>query len=436
MNDRKRRLVVETLMAVERGGYSNLVFDSLISDTDLSSDEVSFAAAVFYGSLERQTTSDFILDKFLKKGIDKLDPEIRAVLRSGVFQLIFSDNIPAYAAIDESVKLAKSFKKSSAASLINAVLRKVSAYDVNAHKGISDNVKRLSITCSVSLELAKMMYEQYGQRAFEILRNGFGGRKMQLRVNTLKTMPSEVVRMLTDRGFDAEESEPSGAVTVSSGRVVQTDLFSSGLIRPQSAAAQTVVKALDPKERMTVVDTCSAPGGKALTIVQEMRDTGRVFAFDSSESRLNLVKRAAEREGIRSIIPKVVDAVSPDKSLFNSADRVLCDVPCSGFGEMASKPEIRLKQPASNDLFELQFSILSESSKYLRTGGILVYSTCTLDRRENEGVVRRFLSENQNFTPLHREFFGFESCDGDFLISLPGNDNKEGFFIATLRRLW
>ncbi|NMA06344.1 MAG: 16S rRNA (cytosine(967)-C(5))-methyltransferase RsmB [Ruminococcaceae bacterium] len=436
MTDRKRRLVIEALMAVERGGYSNLVFDNLISDTDLSSDEISFATALFYGSLERQTTSDYILDKFLKKGINKLDPEIRAILRSGVFQLIFSNNIPAYAAIDESVKLAKSFKKSSASSLINAVLRKVSTYDLKEHENISDNVKRLSITCSVSLELAKMMYEQYGERAFEILRNCFGGRKMQLRVNTLKKTPAEVAGMLRNRGFDAEESEPSGAVTVSSGRVVQTDLFSSGLVRPQSATAQTVVKAVDPKEYMTVVDTCSAPGGKALTIAQEMKDTGKVFAFDSSENRLNLVKSAAEREGIRSIIPRVVDAVNPDRSLFNSAERVLCDVPCSGFGEMASKPEIRLKRPASNDLFDLQFSILSESSKYLKIEGVLVYSTCTLDRRENEGVVRRFLSENQNFTPVHRGFFGFESCDEDFLISLPGADNKEGFFIATLRRLW
>jgi len=357
MTDTARALAVKCLVDCDMGAFSNLSFKQRTERTGLGSQEISFAAAIFYGTLERLITLDWILAHFV--GSKKLDREVRAILRSGLYQILYLDSVPAHAAVNESVSLCRVFKKSSASSLVNAVLRKARNFDLGLIGKIEDESERDSVKYSLCPEIVSLIKGEYPDDADRIMNGYFEHKTQYIRVNTLKMTADEAITALAAENITVQKTELDGCLEVTKGNVIGTKPFKNGAVRIQSLAAQTAVKALDPQKGDTVVDLCSAPGGKALTAAQLMSAQGKIYACDISESRLSLVASSSASEGALCIETKVFDA-SADIA-FVQADRVLCDVPCSNLGEISSKPELRLRKP-DGKLSEKQLEILKGGS--------------------------------------------------------------------------
>ncbi len=418
MRDPARHAAVSALCAVDAGGYSNLVLKKL--PAALSARDTAFCTVIVYGTLSRRRTLDYILDGCLKKPIGKLDAEVRAILRSGLYQALWLDSVPAAAAVDESVALAREFRKSSAAGLVNAVLRRAVQTDLNALENQPDGVR-----WSLSDSLAALVRRQYGARADEIFRAWSVPARQYLRVNTLRTDVTAALAALAAEGAQCAPCEPDGALIVKSGFSPRGVAFTTGLVRPQSRWSQTAAAALGATAGQRIFDMCAAPGGKSLTLAQLMGDSGEVLAMDTNEKRLSLISAAAQREGVRSVRVRVNDAAVYDPDL-GEADGVLCDVPCSGLGVVAAKPELRYRDFDSLDeLTRLQSAILATSARYVRRGGRLVYSTCTINRQENEDITAGFLASSKDF----RELPG--GC-----VHFPDESGEQGFYIALFERVW
>lgn len=383
-----RRLAVRCLLEVERGGYSNLVFKQLAPQSGLPERELGFAAAVFYGTLERRITLDFLLSPWLKKGMAGLDAPVRAILRAGLFQILYLDSVPAAAAVNESVRLCRALKKSSACGLVNAVLRRASESGFAPLETISDETERLSVTYALCPELVELLTSQYGAQAREMMAALLQRPQPAARVNVLKNNRDSLLERLHREKIEAWAAPLEDAVLLS-GRYLGASALADGSMRIQSLAAQAAALALDAEPGLAVLDLCAAPGGKTLTIAQTMRDRGEILALDLYENRLALIREQAAREGVH-----IVRTLCADAAAFRAKekfDRVLCDLPCSGYGEIAAKPELRYKPPLEdNPLFELQSEILETGILHLKRGGRLVYSTCTFDRRGKRTAGRAF----------------------------------------------
>ncbi len=417
-----REAAARALMAVERGGYSNLVMArSLAGMADAR--ERRFASAIASGALERLITLDYILSQSLSKPLAKLDAEVRAALRTGLCQCLFM-NVPARAAISESVELCRVLSKSSAAGLVNAVLRKASAFDLAEIDNIKDESLRRSVKYSLCEPLGDMLAAQYGEAADGIMAAFFARPRDCARVNTLRTDCETLLKELESEGITARRGSLENSIELVGEGWLSCSALARGDMRIQSESAQRAALALGAKAGMRVLDMCSAPGGKTLTAAQQMQNQGEIVALDRSAKRLALLERQAALEGV-----SIVKTLACDAREYESEapfDAVLCDVPCSGYGETASKPELRYKSPEGNEeLYEIQRAILQSGARALKAGGRLIYSTCTLDCRENEQIVDAFLNDNPNFSP------DATNAGGKYTKKIPGENDPEGFFIAT-----
>ncbi len=428
-----RQTAFEILNRIQKdNSYSNLVLDSFLDKSELPKVEKSFASALVYGVIERLITLDYELSLYLKQPLKKLKPQVLTVLRMGAYQLLFMDKVPASAAINESVKLTKNNGVSFASGLVNAVLRKVSS------NGISE-IDDISVKYSAPQWLCDLWIKDYGvENAVKLLESTFGLVESTVKVNTLKTDANNLKKILKDEGFEAVESELiENAMTVSgSGALHKTKAYRDGLFHVQDLASQLCCSALGDTENDIVFDICAAPGGKSFTIAQNMNNSGKIYSMDLYPQRINLIKNGAERLGITNI-----EATVNDGERFNNqlpkADKILCDVPCAGLGVIRKKPEIRYKKFAEVDkLPELQYSILCVSAKYLKTGGTLIYSTCSLNKAENEFVIEKFLSEHSNFETFtvlpELERYAEKT---DYVSLMPHLHGCDGFFIAGLRKI-
>jgi 16S rRNA (cytosine967-C5)-methyltransferase len=385
-------------------------------------------------------TLDYILGGYLKGGVGRMDPEVRALLRSGLYQCLYMDSVPAAAAVNESVKLCAAFKKRSASGLVNAVLRRAAGFDAADIDAIPNAAERLSVKYSVCRGLADMLINQYRDEAADILAGTLMAAPAFVRVNTLKTDRASLARALEREGITAAQSPADGLMpgllALKSGRYVVAPQLESGLMRIQGLAAQYAVSLLDPRPGETILDACAAPGGKALTAAQIMENRGRIVALVIRELRLGLLRRQAELEGVT-----IVEAVCADAASYSPGgafDAVLCDVPCSGYGEMAQKPELRALDPSERQgLRTVQRDILQNAASLVKKGGRVVYSTCTVDRRENEDIVDGFLRGNGGFEAEKPAAAPpYARAEGKYLKFLPQEGCGEGFFMATLRKMW
>lgn len=430
-----RQLAAACLVDVEQGAYSNLIFKQRVAGADMDARDVQFCARLFYGALERTITLDYILAQYLDRGMDKLDAPVRAILRSGLYQALYMDTVPVAAAVDESVKLCRTFRKLSAAGLVNAVLRRAAEYDMRKIDGIADDIERLSVLYAVHPGIARMLRAQYGEETEDILAATLERAPTAVRVNKLHTTPLKLFQRLALEGIQTDPAPVQGGLLIRSGRYIQSAALADGSMRVQSVAAQYAVQQLALRPYQTLLDMCAAPGGKALTAAQIMANSGKITALDIHPGRLDLVQEQATREGI-----DVVETVCADAATYKSAEHysaVLCDVPCSGYGEMARKPELRQKDPAqSAELPLLQAAILNNGAKLLKKGGRLVYSTCTLNKEENEAVVDAFLTQNDTFAKVAaKNLPPSAALVGDYVKFVPQKGYNEGFFIATLERM-
>ncbi len=426
-----RQLAFQTLRGVLRDqSYSNLSIAGALRSNDLSGADKSFYTGLVYGVLERKVTLDYELSLYLRQPLRKLDPKVYTALLLGAFQVLFLDRVPDHAAINETVKLVKKNGAAYGAGLCNAVLRKVSENGLqlpelrerpeeDARSLSDEQALYYSVKYAVPVPLLSLWTEAYGLEKTEgILADALGPRPLTVRVNTTKTTAGDLLARLAEEGVSAEPHEKveNALVLKEPGDLAELPSFREGLFHVQDAASQLCCENLDARPGQVVLDLCAAPGGKSCTLAEHMENSGVVRAFDLHENRVELIRENASRLGLSCVEAAVGDATVYDPEI-GPADRVLADVPCAGFGDIGRKPEIRFRDPAFvDDLPPLQYNILNNAVRYLRPGGRLVYSTCSLNPAENEAVVERFLSDHPDCTLLFQKtYFPQEyRCDGFF----------------------
>ncbi|MDE6766878.1 MAG: 16S rRNA (cytosine(967)-C(5))-methyltransferase RsmB [Eubacterium sp.] len=381
-----RLVAFETLYKIfYDSAYSNLALDSALKGVN---EDKAFISALVYGVVERRLTLDFFIKKYLKS---KPKPKILTILRMGAYQLLFMDKVPSNAAINESVELTKAIKQDYYSSLVNAVLHKI-----DNDRIIPDD--DLSVKYSVPQNLINMWLKQYDKEAVESFLPNINERPPIFAVpNLLYVDADELLYELMSEGIEGEVVDELVMIT-SSFDLSNSKAFANGLFHIEDMSSYECAKALGAKPYEIVLDMCSAPGGKSFTIAEHMQNKGTLLAFDLHEHRVKQIEDGSDRLGI-SIIKATVNDASVYNPNLPKADRILCDVPCSGFGIIRRKPEIRYKELDSiSDLPAIQLGILETSAKYLKDGGALIYSTCTLNKKENEKVVNAFLNNNSDFT--------------------------------------
>lgn len=432
--DSARKTANDILLKIQRDkAYSNLSLDAALKAGRLEQKDAAFVSALVYGTLERLITIDYTLSLYLSSPIKKLKPETLTALRLGVCQLLFMDKIPVSAAINESVKLVKSGPFAYSAGIVNAVLRKVATQGLRLPDITADSLY-YSVLYSCPVWLVDLWMNAYGEDdACGIMEASLKKAPVYIRVNTTRVTRKQLQNSLLDEGVQTDGVEHlQDALTIKNPAGIDTmAAYKAGLFHVQDISSQLCCEALSVNEGNTVFDLCASPGGKAFTLAQHAGNQSAIHAFDVYESRLTMVQSGAQRLGLNNVYCSIADATERHEE-FGKADRVLCDVPCSGLGILRRKPEIRYKEPADIDkLPELQYFILCNASTYLKKGGLLVYSTCTLNPKENEDVCNRFLQEHPDFKSLP-VFPDFPNrCDSsDFLTLMPHRHQSDGFFIA------
>ncbi len=420
----ERQIAFQVLVRVEREkAYSNLALDAALKRTPPACAK-SFVTALVYGVLERQITLDTLLAAFLRQPIKRLRPEVLIALRLGAYQIYFMDKVPQSAAVNESVRLVRKNGCAFAAGLVNSVLRRLCETPL-AYPETGDLIYDWSVRYSCPKPLVAHFLREYGEADTQsFLAASFGGAPVVLRVNTLKTDAAALMDRLAQEGVQTDLGALPDTLTVRKGNISEElCAYQEGLFHVQDTASGMCVQALDLSPGMTLLDLCAAPGGKSFTAAELMQNRGEILAFDLHPHRVQLMESGARRLGITMINAKPQDATIARPELFGRADRVLCDVPCSGLGVLRRKPEIRFRALTLIDnLCEIQYNILVHASKYLRRGGLLVYSTCTLSHAENEDVCDRFLRAHPDFQQ-----------EGAYRTLMPHKDGTDGFFIARLR---
>jgi 16S rRNA (cytosine967-C5)-methyltransferase len=440
-----RSAALKALLHVETGkGYSNLVLDSVLNAASLSPLDRSLTAAIFYGVLERRIALDYILGFYSKRPVEKLSPSVREILRMGAYQIRYLTKIPPSAAVNESVKLAKENGAFHAAGFVNAVLRSMlrEPEKVKPPDRSAEPLLWRSIFFSCPVPLIEFWQKSYGKELTDsILKGATSQADVFLRVNNTRISEQQLIERLRGEGIEAEPAPwPENALRVKSnaGNLRRTSCYAEGLFHVQDISSQLCCRALAPQPGEHVLDVCAAPGGKTFTLAERMGNRGRVDAFDLYPARVALIRKGAERMGLSIIRAFVRDAAEPKKSP-PSAESVLCDVPCSGLGVIRRKPEIRYKFPASIDsLPDLQYRILCKSSGLVKAGGVLVYSTCTLNPAENGDVAEKFREENRNFQPLSLHLpegiaRRFQEPENQLTL-FPCAGGSDGFFLSAFRK--
>lgn len=422
-----RSLALASLVRWRRAGkYANLEVAASLGRADLSDKDKALYTALVYGCVERAVTLDHILASLSSRSVDTLDDETRCAVWLGLYQLLYLDRVPDHAAVGETVDAAPRRSR----GFVNAVLRAF----IRAGKRVElpeDGIERLSVGYSMPRELVSFFAAAYPDKYESIIASTLRRRPTTLRVNTLRISVSDALAALGD---GAKEGAAPDTVDVDGESAAVLDGIGRGLWFVQDASSRFAALALEAAPGMLVVDCCAAPGGKSFSLAIDADDRADIRSFDLHENKLSLIRDGAERLGLESVTVSARDARECDPELVGRADRVLVDAPCSGLGVIAKKPDIKYRSLAdAARLPEVQFAILSEAARYVKPGGVLVYSTCTLAPAENEGVFGRFLASRGDFAPLDFEAAGKKSVRGS-LTMFPDEGDFDGFFIARCER--
>ena len=433
-----RETALNVLIACRKeGGWSNGVLKEYIGRDRLDRRDAALATRLSYGVLQNRTLLDHYLQQLLTGRLKDLRPVLRDILHLGLYQILFLDKIPDSAAVNESVDLAKRYckKQKNAAALVNGVLRNA-ARSRGELKAPAD----LATKYSHPAGLVALLKSYVGEARLEaMLKANNAAPDTVVQVNTLRTTAAKLLARLEGEGVEAVPHAwmENCLVLKSTGALEKLPSFLDGEFYVQDAAARLAVDcARIPEGDFLVTDCCAAPGGKSFAAAIRLGGKGRIVSSDIHEHKVPLMEKGAERLGFANMHPRHFDATRFDPELEGKVDFALVDVPCSGYGIIRKKPDIREKDPDTmRELPRLQLEILQNQSRYVRPGGVVLYSTCTLVRRENEGVVESFLQERPDFTleklPLPDAFGTNET---GMLALIPGQYDTDGFFICRMRR--
>lgn len=424
--DINRKTAYLTLMDVEnKRSYSNIALNHQIQRN--RPDNPAFVRELVYGVLKNKMLLDYVVDHLVPTGSSKLKMQGLNILRMGLYQLSNMGSVPEYAAVNETVNLAKKFCKGRD-GFINGVLRTYirNKYSISLPDRAEDEVKYLSIKYSYEPWIIELWLKEYDvEFVEELLKAGNETPQTVIRLNWQKVMKKDLMKSLMEKGFEVEEGKLSpNALYVKGLNLLNTQMYRMGMFSVQDESSQLATIMLDPKHGDFVMDVCAAPGGKTLAIAERMNNTGTVLASDVYTRKVALIEKEVKRLGLSNVKTRTYDATKTDTALIGKADKVIVDAPCTGLGVVRRKPEIKYKKWSweMDSLPRKQLAILSSSSKYVKMGGTLLYCTCTINADENEKVVTDFLRKNKDFVSK------------EVVKLYPHIDGTDGFFICKMTR--
>jgi len=435
-----REVALLTLSAcAKQGAWSDGHLKKAIRDAGLDSRDGALATRLCAGVLQNQILLDFYLAHFSTVKFAKMEDRVLQSLRLGLYQLLFMDRIPASAAVNTSVDLARKYSKNPNSSrLVNGILRAVTRQETMPEPKGSE-AERLSILYSHPVWLVETFLKRLGKEETEALLKADNlPTPIYAQLNPLKCGADDLLERLTREGVSAERHPwLEGCLVLSgTGDMERLSSFQDGCFTVQDPAAKLTVLAARPEAGMKVLDVCAAPGGKSFAAAMAMENRGEIISCDIHPHKQNLIEKGAERLGIQCITARTLDARTFIPEYEGAFDLVIADVPCSGLGVIRKKPDIRFKDPKPlENLPKVQRDILENVFRYVKPGGVLIYSTCTVLERENEAVVVDFLRDHSDFIPEEFELPAPVGSSEDGMYTFwPHRENTDGFFVAKLRR--
>ncbi|OZM58546.1 16S rRNA (cytosine(967)-C(5))-methyltransferase [Lottiidibacillus patelloidae] len=441
-----RELALDILLQIEKNqAYSNLLLNQKVNEANLNRKDIGLLTEIVYGTIQRKNTLDFYLEPFIKKQ-KKIETWVIVLLRLSCYQMVFLDRVPSHAVINEAVEIAKKQSHKGISGMVNGVLRNLQRNDLRNLDEVTNQEERLAIELSHPTWLIKRWLNQFGEEVTrEMCQVNLKPPQVTVRVNQMKANVDEMLTILSEEGLEVERGDLSeDAIKVITGNVPNTKSFQDGFITIQDESSMLVSRALGPRPSEIVLDSCAAPGGKSTHIAEMMEGSGNVVSIDLHDHKVKLIGKAAERLKLENIETKAIDSRKLheiyEKETF---DRILIDAPCSGFGVIRRKPDIKWakKEQDINNLASIQRKIIDAVAPLLKKGGTLVYSTCTLDKEENENIVEAFLNNSNEFTlddtlmeRMPEKLSDIVKNNKGMIQLLPHYFQTDGFFIACLKK--
>ncbi|EEI18660.1 16S rRNA (cytosine(967)-C(5))-methyltransferase RsmB [Lentilactobacillus hilgardii] len=434
-----RELAVRTLLRTSGGSYSNLQINAVIESTSMSDVDKALFTNIVYGVIQHRMTLEYQLVPFLKDP-EKTEDWVKELLYTAMYQLEYLDRVPKRAIFDESIKIAKSMGHDGTRRFVTGILHQMDRKGVREPDKIKDPVKKISIKYSVPEWLVSLIEGQLGkQKADQVFKSLNQTPKQSVRFNKAKTTKSKLTDQLTQAGFQTEDSLVAGeGIIVDKGQVVHSAFFENGLLTIQDESAMLPVESMSIQPDDLILDACSAPGGKTTQIAANLKN-GRVIALDIHQNKLKNVIRNAKRLGVDGVVEtQALDARKVDEKFSDEMfDHILVDAPCSGFGLMRRKPEIRYDKTLAdiNHLSQIQLQILEAVAPKVKTGGTITYSTCTIVQQENQEVIKQFLDAHPDFQIEPTKTDLNLTTDENGMINIyPDDFGSDGFFVCSLVR--
>ena len=454
MIDKTRELALKILYKIDKEkAYSNIVLNEMINQNkkELTNKDIGLISEIVYGTTTWRLTLDEIIKKYSNIKLKKISNWILNILRMGIYQIVFLDKIPKSAAVNESVNLAKRYGHKSSSNFVNAILRKVSKKDYEDFYQIKDDIQRISITNSMPIWIIEELAKQLGdmKKVEEIAINSNVKPHLSIRINNLKIKDDskkDFIKRLEEKDIKIKQGLLKDFLIVENAKNIENmEEFRQGLFTIQDETAGLIPIILNPNKTDVILDACSSPGGKTTYLAELMENQGKIEAWDIHEHRTKLVENAAKRLGITNIETKVNDATIYNEKHKEKFDKILLDVPCLGIGVLRRKPDIKWQKSKEdiNEITKIQKKILENCSQYLKKGGELVYSTCSILKEENENVIKEFIQKHKNFCIenikikendkiQNKEFFEIYKKNNNYL-QVYQNYETDGFFICKLK---
>ncbi len=445
MVDRAREVALKILYKIDKDeAYSNILLNDMINKNKeiLNKKDISLISEIVYGVTTWRLTIDEIIKKHSRIKIKKISPWILNILRESVYQIVFLDKIPKSAAVNEGVNLAKKYGNRGSIGFVNAILRNVDKKDYKEFFDEKDQLDKISKTMSMPKWIIEELKNEGldNNKIFEICKSSNIRPKVSIRVNELKTNKEKLKEILNEEGIEANDGILDDFLVLEKlSGIEKLESFKKGLFTVQDEVAGLTALVLNPSSGENVLDSCSSPGGKTTYLAELMKNEGNIEAWDIHEHRTKLVEQNAKRLGIKIIRTKVEDASIYKEEYKNKFDKILLDVPCLGIGVLRRKPDIKWQKNSEDidNISKIQFNILNTCSKYLKEEGELVYSTCSIFKKENRKIVEKFLNENSNFElkelKIKEKFFLKYLVKNKFL-EVYQNEKTDGFFICKIGR--